>query len=96
LVHRFGLRTVVDIRRPSETRHKSVPLAEHGVRWLNCPFGLGKGAAVAVGGADFASVYLGYLEADPGPVVQASKRCSSPTTIPRCSTAPPERTAPAC
>jgi protein-tyrosine phosphatase len=71
LVGRIGLRTVVDIRRPSEARYESVPWAEHGVRWHNFPFGLGKGAAVAVAGADFAAVYLGYLETDPVTVVAA-------------------------
>jgi protein-tyrosine phosphatase len=82
LVHRFGLRTVVDIRRPSETRHESVAWAEHGVDWHNFPFGLGKGAAVAVGGADFASVYLGYLHTDPATVIGAVETLLDPGNHP--------------
>jgi protein-tyrosine phosphatase len=82
LVHRLGLRTVVDIRRPSETRHESVSWSEHGIRWHNFPFGLGKGAAVATGGADFATVYLGYLDTDPGTVIQAVETLLDPDNHP--------------
>ena len=72
LVHQIGLRTVVDLRRRGETRHESVPWHEHGVTWVNCPFGLGRGAAVATAGARFVDVYLGYLETDPATVVSAA------------------------
>jgi hypothetical protein len=82
LVIRIGLKTVVDIRRASETRHESVPWADHGVRWHNFPFGLGKGAAVAVGGADFAAVYLGYLTTDPVTVIQAVETLLDPDNHP--------------
>ncbi len=82
LVHRIGLRTVVDIRRPSETRHESVAWDEHRVTWHNFPFGLGKGAAVAGAGADFAAVYLSYLETDPATVVQAVEVLLDPANHP--------------
>ena len=82
LVHRIGLRTVVDIRRPAEARYESVPWADHGIRWHNFPFGLGKGAAVAVGGADFAAVYLGYLDTDPVTVIGAVETLLDPDNHP--------------
>ena len=82
LVHEIGLKTVVDIRRPSETRHESAPWDEHGVRWLNYPFGLGRGAAVANAGADFPAVYMGYLENDPATVAQAVATLLEPDNLP--------------
>jgi protein-tyrosine phosphatase len=82
LIHKIGLKTVVDIRRPSETRHESAPWDEHGVRWHNFPFGLGRGAAVASAGADFPGVYLGYLEHDPATVAQAVATLLEPGNLP--------------
>ncbi len=82
LIHKIGLKTVVDIRRPAETRHESAPWDEHGVRWVNYPFGLGRGAAVANAGADFPSVYLGYLEHDPATVAQAVATLLEPDNLP--------------
>jgi protein-tyrosine phosphatase len=82
LVHRIGLRTVVDLRRRGAARHESVPWHEHGVMWVNCPFGLGRGAAVANAGADFVEVYLGYLETDPATVVNAVETLLDPANHP--------------
>ena len=82
LVHEIGLRTVVDIRRRSETRYESAPWDEHGIKWLNYPFGLGRGAAVANAGADFPTVYMGYLEHDPTTVAQAVTTLLEPDNLP--------------
>ncbi len=82
LVHEIGLKTVVDIRRRSETRHESAPWDEHGVRWLNYPFGLGRGAAVASAGADFPAVYMGYIENDPKTVAEAVSTLLEPDHLP--------------
>ena len=96
LIHEIGLKTVVDIRRPAETRYESAPWDEHGVRWLNFPFGLGRGTAVATAGADFPGVYWATSSTIRPLSSRPSRRCSSPTTCPRCFTAPRARTGPAC
>ena len=59
-----------------------MPWADHGIRWHNFPFGLGKGAAVAAGGADFAAVYLGDLDTDPVTVIQAVETLLDPDNHP--------------
>ena len=82
LFHEIGLRTVVDLRRRGEARHESVPWDRHGVRWVNCAFGLGRGAAVATAGARFVEVYLGYLDADPDTVVRAVDTLLDPAAHP--------------
>jgi len=82
LADRLRLRTVVDLRRPRETEHESVAWAEHGVRWINLPFGLGKASAVAGAGADFPSVYLGYLEHNPKTVIEAAAILMEPDNLP--------------
>jgi hypothetical protein len=78
LIREIGLRTVVDLRSRSEVRHEAGRWLEHDVAWVNCPFRLGRLAAVPGAGTDYLAAYLGFLEAGPRAVVLAVETLMTP------------------
>jgi protein tyrosine/serine phosphatase len=73
LIGEVGLRTVVDLRTRGEVRHSLGNWAEHDVAWIHCPFRLGGLAPIPGPGADYVAAYMGFLEADPRPVLLAAR-----------------------
>jgi protein-tyrosine phosphatase len=61
LIDRFGLRTVVDLRRPQERRDHPGPWERHGVRIVNAPLPLDPDFA-AERNEDMVELYLDFLE----------------------------------
>jgi hypothetical protein len=82
LVDTMGLRTVVDLRRKSETVAASAEWAAHNVRVVHCPFGLGGRAPVHGAGEGFLKSYLAYVEAGAEQVLQAVTELSRPGSHP--------------
>jgi hypothetical protein len=82
LIDRVGLRTVVDLRSSLEIAHAPGSWSEHGVEWINCPFRLGRRAALPGPGVDNVAAYMGFLDADHEPVVVAARRLMDPSSHP--------------
>lgn len=78
LVGELGVRTVVDLRTRGEVAHHTPGWVERGVAWVHCPFRLAGFGPIPSPGADHASAYLGFLEADARPVVLAVRALMSP------------------
>jgi protein tyrosine/serine phosphatase len=82
LVAQVGLRSVVDLRTRGEVRHIPGTWLEHGVAWIHCPFRLGEFGPVPGPGADYVAGYLGFLAADPRPVLLAAGTLMKPDSHP--------------
>jgi hypothetical protein len=82
LVAKVGLRCVVDLRTRGEVRHNPGTWLEHDVAWIHCPFRLSGFGPVPGPGADYVAAYLGFLAADPRPVVLAAGTLMNPDSYP--------------
>jgi protein-tyrosine phosphatase len=71
----LGLRTVVDLRRFSETRHEWVEWESVGVRYVHCPLAL-------AGGDTFSDKYPQYLMGKPEVFVTAIRALADPANHP--------------
>jgi hypothetical protein len=78
LIGKVGLTGVVDLRTRGEVRHNPGSWLEHGVAWVHCPLRLGETAPVPGPGVDYVAAYLGFLDADPRPVVLAAETLMEP------------------
>jgi protein tyrosine/serine phosphatase len=77
----LGLRTVVDLRTRAEVRAQPGEWVGHGIAWIHCPFDLGGHDLIPRTSADYASIYLGYLDR-PAPVALAARTLIDPTARP--------------
>ena len=71
LVTEMGLRTVVDLRTRSEVRTAPGSWLAHAVTIVHCPLPLVAGDPVPGADDDLLTIYLGFLEAGPAPLVRA-------------------------
>jgi protein tyrosine/serine phosphatase len=82
LVAKVGLRSVVDLRTRGEVRHHAGTWLEHDVAWIHCPFRVSGFGPVPGPGADYVAAYLGFLAADPRPVLLAAGTLMNPGSHP--------------
>src|SRR5205085_519696 len=78
LIGTVGLKGVVDLRTRGEVRHNPGSWIEHEVAWVHCPFRLSGFGPVPGPGADYVAAYVGFLDADPRPILLAARTLMNP------------------
>jgi protein-tyrosine phosphatase len=82
LVRRMSLRTVVDLRTRSEVREAPGAFVDHRVQIVACPLPLVAHEPIPGADEDLLATYLGFLEADPAPMVRAVRTLLDPHNHP--------------
>ena len=82
LVRRMGLRTVVDLRTRSEIRDAPGAFASHDVAVVSCPLPVVSHEPLPGADEDLLVTYLGFLEADPEPMLNALRTLLDPANHP--------------
>jgi protein tyrosine/serine phosphatase len=82
LVRRMGLRTVVDLRTRSEVRDAPGAFAESEVRVVPAPLPVISHEPLPGAEEDLLGTYLGFIEADPAPMLRAVRTLIDPADHP--------------